>query len=314
MKQAHVRFDATKATIVPQHVARAALIRGSVKPQTNRQYDSRLRVLSKFLAFTRGGEDPDVVGCTEDEFVMFLFNWMSQGGGNAEGFRSALLARHRQELVGASFLMKAEIKKMVKGAGSRGEKRQKGVVSEDQGEDLKALIRSDWGKITLACNTCNAALPWDYVGESTCYALDFMVVAPVRPGNLKDFRVEHLRRYGEIWQLWVEHLKTAGVAEVGGWIEIELAAALVFQAAAEDAVRGFLFPRCVAKHLDEALRRAQEVYGWAPQLVYSPHCLRHTMMMTKKVKVVEAVTAIMTGVSKRTLGIYTAARDVGPKR
>ena len=109
MKQAHVRFDATKATIVPQHVARAALIRGSVKPQTNRQYDSRLRVLSKYLAFIRGGEDPDVVGCTEDEFVMFLFNWMSQGGGNAEGFRSAVLARHRQELVGSSFLMKAEI-------------------------------------------------------------------------------------------------------------------------------------------------------------------------------------------------------------
>ncbi len=172
MKQAHVRFDATKSTIVPQNVARAALIRGSVKPQTNRQYVSRLRVLQKVLAFIRGENDPDVGGCTEDEFVLFLYNWMNQGGGNAEGFRSALLARHRQEFVGPSWLVKSEIKKMVKGAGSRGAKHQKGVLTEEQVEELKDVVRSDWGKITLACNTCNGALPWDYIGDSTCYALE----------------------------------------------------------------------------------------------------------------------------------------------
>ena len=314
MKQAHIRFDATKTTVVPQQVARAALIRGSVKPQTNRQYESRLRVLQKFLAFQRGTGDPDVVGCTEDEFVMFLYNWMNQGGGNAEGFRSALLARHRQELAGASFLTKSEIKKMVRGAGSRGARHQKGVLSDDQVEELKEIIRSDWGKIMLACNTCNSALPWDFIGDSTCYALEFMVVAPIRPGNLKDFRVEHLRRYGDTWQLWVEHLKTSGLTATGGWVEIELPAALVFQAAAEDAVRGYLVPRCVAKHLDAALRHAQEIKGWAPALVFSPHCLRHTMMVSKKAKVVAAVSAIMSGVSERTLGIYTAVRDISVKK
>ena len=314
MKQSHVRFDAAKSTIVPQNVARAALIRGSVKPQTNKQYDSRLRVLQKFLVSARGEEDPDVVSCTEDEFVLFLYNWMNQGGGSAEGFRSALLARHRQELVGPSFLVKSDIKKMVKGAGSRGAKHQKGVLTEDQCEELKEVVRSDWGKITLACNTCEAALPWDRVGESACYAIDLMVVAPVRPGNLKDFRVEHLRLYGEVWQLWLARLKTSGVAELGGWVEIELSAALVYQAAAEDAVRGFLFPRCVAKHIDAALRKAQELYGWAPLLVFSPHCLRHTMMVTKKAKVVQAVTAIMAGVTGRTLAVYTAARDGTPRK
>ena len=216
MKQGHVRFDVEKTVVVDTATARCALVKASVRPQTKVQDDSRLRVLQKYLEHVRGCPVEQIVSCTEDEFIGFLYNWLLQKKASAEGVRSALLQDHRTHGI-QSFLVKAEMKIMVRGAGSSGEQRQKGVLGGDRVELLKDLIRSDWGRIALACNTCEKVLAWSGICDALCHALDLMVTAPIRPGNLKDFLVEHLSQDATGWQLWVAHLKTAKHGERGGW-------------------------------------------------------------------------------------------------
>ena len=307
MKQAHVRFDVEKTVVVDTATARCTLMKASVRAPTRKQYDSRLRVLQKYLEHSRACPVEQIVSCTEDEFISFLYNWLLQKKASAEGVRSALLQEHRKHGI-VSFLGKADVKKMVRGAGSSGEQRQKGVLEGDRVEVLKDLMRSDWGRMALACNTCEKVLAWSSICDALCHALDLMVTAPIRPGNLKDFLVEHLSQDATGWQLWIAHLKTAKHGERGGAIEVDLAAALIFRAAEEDAVRGFLFPRCAQKHLGVALRKAQEIYGWEDDLVFTPHCLRNTMMVGKKQKVEKAVGALMCGVTAPTFMGYTKPR------
>ena len=296
-----------KTVVVDTAIARRELMKASVRPQTRKQYDSRLRVLQKYLEHVRACPVDEIESCTEEEFIGFLYNWLLQKKASAEGVRSALLQEHRKHGI-TSFLVKADVKKMVRGAGSSGEHRQKGVLGGDRVEVLKELIRSDWGRMALACNTCEKVLPWSGICDALCHALDLMVTAPIRPGNLKDFLVEHLSQEATVWYLWVAHLKTAKHGERGGTIEVDLAAALTFRAAEEDAIRGFLFPRCAQKHLGVALRKAQDLYAWEEDLVFTPHCLRNSMMVGKKQKVEKAVGALMCGVTAPTYAGYTKPR------
>ena len=235
-------------------------MKASVRPQTRKQYDSRLRVLQKYLEHVRACPVDEIESCTEEEFIGFLYNWLLQKKASAEGVRSALLQEHRKHGI-TSFLVKADVKKMVRGAGSSGEHRQKGVLGGDRVEVLKELIRSDWGRMALACNTCEKVLPWSGICDALCHALDLMVTAPIRPGNLKDFLVEHLSQEATVWYLWVAHLKTAKHGERGGTIEVDLAAALTFRAAEEDAIaKRSIFAARVAGtgcHRGQPLRQPQ---------------------------------------------------------
>ena len=311
MKQSHVRFDVEKTVLIETATARAVLMKASVKPQTTKQYDSRLRVLQKYLEHIRGCPVDSIVSCTEDEFIGFLYNWLLQKKASAEGVRSGLLQEHRAHRM-TSFLVDSAMKVMVRGAGSSGEQRLKGVLGGDRSEVLKDLIRSDWGRLELACNTCEKALPWSGVRDALCHALDLMLSATIRPGNLPDFLVEHLSHDASGWQLYVAHLKTAKQGERGGAIEVDLATALIFKAASEDSVlvgnKRFVFPRCAQKHLGVALRKAQEAYGWEEDLVFTPHCLRNSMMTSKKQKVEKAVGALMCDVTAPTYVGYTKPR------
>ena len=128
VKQAHVRFDPTIAVMVPLEVAMGTLVRGSVKDSTNKQYDSRLRTLGKFLSSVRHVDDTEVKSCSKLEYVNFLFNWKEQKMGPANGTAAALLQLHRMEGI-PSFLEETDVKKAIKGAGTSCKKSTKGCLT-----------------------------------------------------------------------------------------------------------------------------------------------------------------------------------------
>ena len=68
--------------------------------------------------------------------------------------------------------------------------------------------------------------------------------------------------------------------------------------------REYLFPRCIAKHLERALRLAELIYEWPEGLVFTPHCLRHTFMAAQHAKVQAAVLELATGVTCSTANHY----------
>ena len=73
VKQAHVRFDASIAVMVPREFAMGQLVRGSVKDSTNKQYDSRLRTLQKFLVSVRNEDDGESGdGANHEKTPMFF--------------------------------------------------------------------------------------------------------------------------------------------------------------------------------------------------------------------------------------------------
>ena len=305
-RQAHIVFDQSQVVRTPPSECRSKLMLKSVRPKTLKQYDSRLTVLAEFLETMRGEEDVDPTTCTEDEFVQFLYNNDRQLRGSAEGVRSALILYHRAAGVD-SFLEKKGTTKLVRAADKSGTKFQKGVLSAEQIGQVDLLIRSMWGGMELTCNSCKGRV----CTEALCGALHLMLCSQLRPGNLKDVKVEHVGSAPGASMLWVQNMKTAAKGETGGEILLSDEAADILRGLVGTAVNGYYFPRCVSKHLDAALRKAELLYDWTAGLVFSPHCLRHTMMTAKKRAVEDAVIGVMCGVSGAVFRqTYTKARKM----
>ena len=65
------------------------------------------------------------------------------------------------------------------------------------------------------------------------------------------------------------------------------------------------------KHLGVALRKAQEAYGWEEDLVFTPHCLRNSMMVGKTQRVKKVVGALMCDVTAPTYTGHTKPKITG---
>ena len=117
--QSHVRMDMTKVVAHPMSESRIVLLRGKVKPQSNVQYDSRLRTLIRYLVATRPDRNGDLLLTSKEEFFSFLLNWLHQKRGPARPTLSAFKQFHEMHGLSkdVSFLWHNDTKNAVEGAG-----------------------------------------------------------------------------------------------------------------------------------------------------------------------------------------------------
>lgn len=301
VKQAHVRFDASIAVMVPREFAMGQLVRGSVKDSTNKQYDSRLRTLRKFLVSVRNEDDGEVKSCTKLEYINFLFNWKLQKMGPANGTAAALLQLHRMEGIQPSYVEDTDIKKAIKGAGSSCKKVDKGLLNPFMiAEFILFLAECSLADLGGSCWWCKHD---PHVRKRLQLAVRAMVELPIRPGNLKDMQMTDATAQGGVPLIYIDALKTApnGGQELATWEGLGIL--VEAQGLSKNA---FLFPRCAQAHLASALRKAEQWFLWPEGLAYAPHCLRHACMTDKAAIISEAVTKVVAGISAATYkGVYT---------
>ena len=301
VKQAHVRFDPEIVVMVPFEAAMGALVRGSVKASTNKQYDSRLRTLAKFLCTVRNVEEVETKSCSKLEYVNFLHNWKLQKMGPANGTSAALLQQHRMEGIQPSFLEDMDMKKAIKGAGTSCKKVDKGLMNPYMiSEFISFLGECDHADLGGPCRWCKDD---HYIRERLQLAVRAMVELPVRPGNLKDMQMTDASAPNGVPLLYVDALKTApnGGQELATWEGLKIL--IEAQGLSSNA---FLFPKCAQAHLASALRKAEQWFVWPEGLVYAPHCLRHACMTEKASLIAQAVTKVVAGISAPTFKrVYT---------
>ena len=283
------------------------LVRGSVKDSTNKQYDSRLRTLGKFLSSVRHVDDTEVKSCSKLEYVNFLFNWKEQKMGPANGTAAALLQLHRMEGI-PSFLEETDVKKAIKGAGTSCKKVDKGLLNPYMiGEFLSFIAECELADLGGTCFWCENDV---HIRERLQLAVRAIVELPLRPGNLKDLQMTDASAQDGIPLIYIDALKTApnGGQELATWEGFRIL--IEAQGLSPNA---FLFPRCAQTHLAAALRKAEQWFLWPEGLVYAPHCLRHACMTKKTEMITQAVTKAVAGISAPTFKtVYTKPRPDHP--
>ena len=275
------------------------LMRSSVKDSTNAQYDSRLRTLEKFLRSFRKCDFVDAVTCSKIEYVMFLANWREQGMGPARGTHCALLQLHRRFDITPSFLESRLMWKCTDGAGTNYDRSFKGVLTPEEQRQFGAFLGA-CGALQDCCGSCQSK---PALRRRVRIAYELMLLLPIRPGNLKDFQIEHfeLQPGEELGRVFVENCKTA---KDGAWIPLPKAALVLALEAYDLSDNVYLFPRCVDKHLTEALREAEMVFKWPEGLVYTSHCVRHTGMQNTDDAVKEVTRAARKALCRVSTGVY----------
>ena len=229
----------------------------------------------------------------------------------ASGVRSALLLEQRAMggffLEGGgfhalpSFLESAVMKKATKASGVNSSKVDKGVLDATMIAQWQMLVRnSDDADLECgaACGTCRVNCV-THLREQMSLAVRLMLAAPIRPGDLLNFRFVDLLQLDTL-QLNILDPKVSGHNRV----QCGLEGLAIFSEARQYTTREYLFPRCIAKHLERALRLAELIYEWPEGLVFTPHCLRHTFMAAQHAKVQAAVLELATGVTCSTANHY----------
>ena len=314
VKQTHHRFDVEimDMTVTPAQ-ARRDLIGGSIKLSSATAYDSRMRTLGRYLCKARGIADAHPATCSEDDFWLFLFHWKAQGMAPAAGVRSALLKEHTAmggfflqdgSFYGylPSFLQKRDIMTATEASGANFVKVDKGVLDQVMISQWESLVSNcedldiDAG---ATCSTCRLQHASN-LRRQMVLAERLMLSAPLRPGDLKDLRFADLLHL-ETLQLNVLDPKVSGRNRIPCGHE----ALAIFAEARGLTSSVYVFPRCIAKHLDRSLRLAEEIYEWPLGLVFSPHCLRHTYMAGQRDKILDVVTGVMSTVSAATYTTYS---------
>ena len=233
--------------------------------------------------------------------------------GPANGFRAALLQEHRMSGVTVSFLEKRDIKKMTAGAGSEGIKTDKGVLDEKMGNEFMDFMEySDDDDVSAACSCCVGGVP-EHLRKQLVLSFETMKEATLRPGNLKDLMFGDLLSWAGRYVVNVRNPKVKGQNKI--WAGDDMLR--IFKEAREKTGKDYVFPRCIVKHLEAALRAAEMTYDWPEGLVFTPHCLRHTCISGKVRKMREALTVMETGITGSTTKMYArenANRNVKGKR
>ena len=302
-KQPHTRFSATEESCPYGHEqydkALNMLVRGAVKDSSNTQYDSRLRTLEKFLRHSRNRDFADALSCTKQEWILYMANWLHQGMGPANGVHSALLQLHQRYDVLPSFLEGKLMWKVTKGASSNFKRVNKGCLSPPQQDDFSRFLRT----CTSLDNDCPSCRGKPNVRRRTELAFDVMRNLPIRPDNLKGFELSHCayQAGAMVGQVFVKDWKTSTSGE---WLPLTPGVLKLMLEAYELSGNVFLFPKCVGKHLTDALRESEGVFAWEPGLVYTVHCVRHTCMANADPFIQQAMAAVKKAVARVSATTY----------
>lgn len=296
----------TKVVVYPMSVSRGVLLRAKVKPQSNVQYDSRLRTLQRYLIAARPDGDGDLLRTTKEEFFSFLLNWQRQKRGPARPTLSAFKQFHEMHglLKDVSFLWHNDTKNAVEGAGKDHVKVDKGVMSSEQHDQLQDVLVHGPMEALGKCTWCSIH-PDPHLRWRLQLAENFMEEVPVRLADLAGIELKHFTD-GSPPSLFVVKLKTA---DHGGSVIVNQAGWEIFEDGAGVATRGFLFPHCAAQHLAAALAFCTREFGWDDGLVWSPYCVRHTGMHKKVAGVTAAVQELVSGVTARTFKGYARPNE-----
>jgi len=186
------------------------------------------------------------------------------------------------------------MKKATAAASANAPKTNTGVLDREMFRQWKAVLRdAPLCEFGVPCRTCEANKVGANIRERIALAGDFMRNVPVRPGNLQDLRsADDLK---ELRACNVQRPKRDQQKQV----RMSAKGRIIFKAALAKSPNHYLFPKCVAMHLDASLRFAEELFDWPRGLVFSTNCLRHSCM-TKKIRRVEQARAERdTGVTYR---------------
>jgi len=302
------RFDFEKVIVPDSHVPLHDLLGISVKPSSFATYGAHLRTLQRFLCKIRGVQGCDPVSCSQNEFLLFLWNWLRQCKGPAKGFRAALLLEHRRRAIDPSFLETKLVKIATRAASTNAPKTSTGVLDRLMFRQWKAVLRqTPPEEFGAPCKTCRAnGVDPKLINLRIALAGDIIRNVPLRPGNLQDLRSADdlmLERACNLQRPKMGQQKQVPMSEKGR---------AAFLAAKRIGRNEYLFPKCIAAHLDRSLRFAEELFDWPRGLVFSANCLRHTCMTTKIRKIenarIEADTAITARVARGTYGRSMAQR------
>jgi hypothetical protein len=260
------------------------------------------------LGHCGGSEDILVETCSRKEFILFLDAWREQGMGPAEPFRSALVWQQRRTGVQGFDTAALDLKIMVRGAGARGGKMDKGVLDAAQVEQVRDNLAS---VSVVNCKGCDARAS-ENVRAAFDAGVTLLTTCSMRPMNLRELRVGDWQRDAEGAWLRLRHDKTS---PQGRWVPLAEATATLLDDLAVHAHNGFVLPICTRTHLDRALKMLAATCGWEAGLVWSPHCLRHSFMSEVK-KAEEELAARRCGVTGRTFRGYTRtmAQRVGRQK
>jgi len=304
-RQLYVRMDPNIQFVVSQMEAMTFLIRASVLPQSNYQYDSRLNTLGRWLCVRRGVALVEPASITELEWLNFLVSWKQQGMGPVNGTAAALIQRQRMFGMSYSFLERPDIKKAMKGA-QRCKHVDKGVLNNYMLDQLSELIlyMVEMAPLGIPCRCCSGeATGFTKLRQRLELALRVMVEIPLRPDNLKDLQMTNLSFDGVSWILFIKHHK---LYPEGGYEVVSPAGVQLLLRAQQLSDNEWLFDKCSMTHLAALLRVAEVFFGWPEGLVYSPHCLRHTGMTKKRQEIYNATVHYVAGISAGTFhGTYT---------
>ena len=299
--QAHVRMDMTKIVVYSMQESRGVLLRGKLKPQSNVQYDSRLKTLQRYLAAARPSKDDDLLRTSKEEFFSFLRNWKEQKRGPARPTLSAFKQFHEMHGLSkdTSFLWHNDTKNAVEGAGKDHVKRDKGVMSEGQHDQLQDVLANGPEEALGSCTWCPIH-PDPHLRRRLQLAEAFMEEVPIRLGDLAHVMLKHFVD-GTPRSVFCPKLKTA---DHGGSVIVTEAGWDIMEDGSSAATNGYLFPHCAAQHLGAAVAFCTTQFGWDEGLVWSPYCVRHTGMNRKVAGVKAAVEELLSGVTARTFKTY----------
>jgi len=228
-----------------------------------------------------------------------MANWMHQGMGPANGTHSALLQLHQRYDVLPSFLEGKFMWKVTKGAAANFKRVHKGVLCMSEQDDFARFIPT-CSSLDDLCPTCRDK---PNVRRRVGIAFDVMRRLPIRPDNLKGFEINHMvfLAGAMVGQVFVKDWKTSTSGE---WLPLTPDVLALMLEAYELSGNTFLFPRCVAKHLTDALREAEGVFDWVKGLVYTVHCVRHMCMANSDPFIQQAMAAVKKAVARVSATTY----------
>jgi len=262
---------------------------------TAKTYQGNLSGLAAYVNARRGAHDQDLLTCTEEEFILFLYERKQQGQAGARGVWSALKNLFLQNGVKTSFLDDKDVKKAVEGASANFYPVNKGVINDAQDNMLNSFIEECPDEQLGRCTWCRVKGTKD-LRRKIRLAKDLMKGVALRPGNLKDLEKLDVIENHRPPLLHIRNPKVKGKDK-----EVITSEGLkAWKEACRLADNEKVFPRCIDTHLTAVLRGAEVTYGWDQGLVFSVHCLKHTCITKLEQKVEDSKKNFLCGVGTST--------------
>ena len=323
-KQPHTRASFEQGKLNKDTPSMAQLIGASITASSRSTYTAALNTLARFLQATRALQKiPNPITCKEQEFEAFLGEIAKQGLSTGDTFRCALL--HEQRRMGVPcFAGQKCFVLACKGIKRQHQPAVKGIITIQQLSDLIARIETQnesTRNMTVKtfvpqCKTCtavgNTKRAVAAFNTQLARAIELQFFAQLRPGELEKLKARDLilttegtgKERQEVFFLYFASRKNA---QDPGKLVIPNPGVQVFKRLAQSkAPDDFILPRCIDRHIGEAMRQGQADLGWHPDMVWVAHCLRHSVFSTLATTVQAAVDSFVAGVSADTFrGTYT---------